>query len=88
MGAVAGVTFQHIRAVAESGILVVGVPDSTIQDLKIVDMTLELETLSDVPGGVHDLRPSTIDIVHNVSDDAVYLEHANHVNLTDIKVGA
>lgn len=86
-GVISGVTFRDISAKAESGILVVGSHDSTVNNVAIVNMTLDIEKLTDVPGGVHDLRPSIYDIVHNVSDDAIYLEHANHINITNMKVG-
>ncbi|KAK9785435.1 hypothetical protein WJX73_005867 [Symbiochloris irregularis] len=85
-GAISDVTFRDITATAESGILVIGSHDSTVENLAIVNMTLDIEKLTDVPGGVHDLRPSTFDIVHNVSDDAIYLENANHINITNMKV--
>ena len=86
VGSIAGVMFQHISAVSEAGVLVVGYNESVIQDLTIYDMDLELVNMTDNPGGFHDLRPSIFGVVANVGDDAIYLEQANHVNLTDIRV--
>lgn len=86
VGSISDVAFRHITATAESGILVIGSAISTVEGFSILNMTMNLEKVTDVPGGVHDLRPSIFNIVPNVTDDAIYLEQANHVNITDLRV--
>lgn len=86
VGSITGVTFQGIKAVSESGILVVASPDNVIEGLTIRDMDLQLVSMAKELGGFHDLRPGIYGIVHNVTDDAVYLEHANNVTLSDLRV--
>lgn len=80
--------FKNIRAVTEAGVLVVGSNGSTITDLTIENFSLSIQKLSDGPGGFHDLRPP-LDTGNRtgVQDDAIYLEHANHVNISGVKAG-
>ena len=79
------VRFTNISATAESGIVVAGCAQSTIDGLVLDGVRLRLEQSTQLPGGFLDYRPGARDVVDDVSTSALFVEFANHVDLKDVE---
>ena len=79
-------TFRHIRALTEGGIVMVGSPGAAISDVTLEDIDLTLVRLTALPGGYRDLRPSTINCIKNVTDDPIFLDHVSNIKVNNLQV--
>ena len=65
--------------------VVAGSMDSTIEGLVLEDVGIELVQQTDFAGGFLDYRPGIRGIVDDVQTSAIFLEFANHVNLSTVE---
>ena len=72
---------------SEAGMVVAGSVDSTIEGLVLDNVGIELVQQTDFAGGFLDYRPGMRGIVDNVQTSAIFIEFANHVNLSSVEVG-
>lgn len=70
---------------SEAGVVVAGSMDSTIEGLVLEDVGIELVQQTDFAGGFLDYRPGMRGIVDDVQTSAIFLEFANHVNLSTVE---
>ncbi len=86
VGKISDVRFTNISAVAEAGVVVVGCPESTVEDIVFEGLNLELSRQTDGVGGFLDYRPGLRDVVDDVTTSAVFIEFANHATLNNVEV--
>lgn len=72
---------------SEAGMVVAGSVDSTIEGLVLDNVSIELVQQTDFAGGFLDYRPGMRGIVDDVQTSAIFIEFANHVNLSSVEVG-
>ena len=72
---------------SEAGMVVAGSADSTIEGLVLDNVGIELVQQTDFAGGFLDYRPGMRGIVDDVQTSAIFIEFANHVNLSSVEVG-
>ncbi len=65
--------------------VVAGSMDSTIEGLVLEDVAIELVQQTDFAGGFLDYRPGMRGIVDDVQTSAIFIEFANHVNLSNVE---
>ena len=65
--------------------MVAGSVDSTIEGLVLEDVGIELVQQTDFAGGFLDYRPGMRGTVDDVQTSAIFLEFANHVNLSSVE---
>ena len=88
IGRIRGLTFSHVRATGESGIVVYGTAESVIEDVTFedVDFRLEKSPLHETSGGNFDLRlvadPKLQLFAHDVP--ALYAQHVKGLRLRDV----
>lgn len=66
--------------------VVAGSADSTIEGLVLDNVGIELVQQTDFAGGFLDYRPGMRGIVDDVQTSAIFIEFANHVNLSSVEV--
>ena len=71
---------------SEAGMVVAGSVDSTIEGLVLDNVSIELVQQTDFAGGFLDYRPGVRGIVDDVQTSAIFIEFANHVNLSSVEV--
>ena len=89
IGRIKNLKFAHIIARGEAGLLVVGTPESVIEDVSFEDVTIQLRDsrLNESSGGNFDLRPVTDPKLnlfsHDISGlDAEYVKNLSLRNVT------
>ena len=70
---------------SEAGMVIAGSMDSTIEGLVLEDVAIELVQQTDFAGGFLDYRPGMRGIVDDVQTSAIFVEFANHVNLSSVE---
>ena len=88
VGTVSGVTVSNYQATSENGVIIVGVPESPVQNVVITDTKITLRSLTSYPGGFMDLRPSIYNIRSPVNDTGFYTEHVTGLQLSNVDVSA
>ena len=68
--------------------VVAGSVDSTIEGLVLEDVGIELVQQTDFAGGFLDYRPGMRGVVDDVQTSAIFLEFANHVNLSTVEASS
>ncbi len=85
IGTITDVRFQRVTCTSEAGMVVAGSMDSTIEGLVLEDVAIELVQQTDFAGGFLDYRPGMRGIVDDVQTSAIFIEFANHVNLSNVE---
>lgn len=83
IGRIKGVRFHHIMARGEGGVLIAGSEASTIEDVRLDNVTVELRRFSDQPLGRIDLRPSPRNQPETGALIGFHIRHARDVTLRD-----
>lgn len=86
LGTLEDVTFTDIRAVAESGIVIVGEDTAAVGSVKLQDVSVQLRRLSKYPGGIYDLRPG-VDGRRHAYINALHVDNVNSL-LVDVRPAA
>ena len=60
LGHIRGISFRHVQALAEVGIVLVGEPDAALAFASLDNVHVRMSKLTTFPGGHIDLRPSPI----------------------------
>jgi len=90
IGRIKGLKFSHIVATGESGILVYGMKESTIEDVAFedVDFRLNDSPLNPTAGGNFDFRPVFDEHLSLLSHDipAFFAQHVKNLRLRDVSI--
>ena len=81
-----GVTVSNYVSTSENGVLIVGVPESPIQNVLISNAEMTLRNLTGYPGGFMDLRPGILGMRADVNDSGIYTEYVNNLELQNVSV--
>ena len=79
-------TVRNLNVTSENGMVLVGVPEAPIQNVSIINTTMQLQNMTSWPGGFMDLRPSILGKRNGTVDSGMYLEHVRQLHISNLQV--
>ena len=88
VGSISGVTILNLNVTSENGMVLVGMPDTPIQNVSIVNTSMRLQNMTSWPGGFMDLRPGILGKREGTVDSGIYIENVQQLQLKNLQVPA
>ena len=88
VGSISGVKVLNLNVTSENGMVLVGMPDTPIQNVSIVNTSMRLQNMTSWPGGFMDLRPGILGKREGTVDSGIYIENVQQLQLQNLQVPA